>query len=180
MEIETPRLRLVPFGLEWLELAHADRLNEFTRAVKLLVPEAWPSADVAVHQFPQQLKALRADPNVLPWHGRLIVLKGPALDTLVGNINLKGPPDADGRVEIGFEVVPHFRRKGIASEAARELLGWCFKQVGVKAVRARTLKGNEISQALLGKLGFTRLGPQRDPQLGEMIVFEFTPSSPNG
>jgi RimJ/RimL family protein N-acetyltransferase len=75
-------------------------------------------------------------------------------------------------VEIGYEVQEGRRRQGHASEAARALIEWCIQQPEEKAVRARTLKQNQPSQRMLKQLGFERLGPQRDPHLGEMIVWE--------
>ena len=143
--------------------AEADRAGIPTRRLRL-------GGDAAIAD------ALPVDP--LKWLGRLIMLKQPA--TLIGVINLKGPPDAEGRVEVGYEIEQDFRRKGYASEAVRALAAWCAGQPEVKAVQAKTLKQNEVSQAMLAKLGFKRLGPQRDPQLGEMIVWELTPSFPSG
>jgi RimJ/RimL family protein N-acetyltransferase len=135
------------------------------------VPESWPPQGVREHQIPQQLDALTREPGELRWHGRLIVLRGNP-DVLVGVVNLKGPPDGRGRVEIGYEVEPEYRRQGIATEAVRALIAWCAAQPTVKAVQARTLPSNRISAHMLSRLGFTKLGPQRDPRLGELIVWE--------
>lgn len=176
--IETERLRLVPFALPLMLAARAEDRAEVSHLLRAEIAPGWPSDGVVDFQLPGQIVALESEGVPLKWLGRLIVLKQPAM--LIGVINLKGPPDEDGRVEVGYEIEQGYRRKGYASEAVRTLAAWCFKQPEVKAVRARTLRQNEVSQAMLTKLGFTRLGPQRDERLGEMIVFELTPSSPSG
>jgi RimJ/RimL family protein N-acetyltransferase len=169
--IDTKRLRLVPFTLPMLRAVEAGRLTELARMIGASVPPAWPSSDVRVFQVPHQIGFLEADADELPWHGRLIVLKGNP-DALVGVVNLKGRVDARGRVEIGYEVDPPFRRRGIATEAVRGVMAWCMKQPGVKAMQARTMPGNRISAHMLARIGFNKLGPQRDPRLGELIVWE--------
>lgn len=175
--IETPRLRLVPLDQRLLLATQAQDRAALAKFLEAAIAPGWPSEAVLNHQVPAQLAALGRG-VALQWLGRLIVLASPR--TVVGVINLKGAPDGQGQVEIGYEVVAAHRRQGLASEAARALIGWCFEQPDVTGVRARTLKQAEASQEMLKKLGFTRKGPQRDPELGEMIVWEITPSSPSG
>lgn len=173
--IETPRLRLVPFALPLMLAARDGELAAVGEALGAAVPRGWPSDGVRDYQLPSQIGALRKGVD-LKWLGRLIITRGagnPARGPeLAGVINLKGEPDAAGRVEIGYEVVEAQRRQGYATEAAHALLAWCFRQPPVKAVLARTLPHNEISAHMLQRLGFERLGPQRDASLGEMIVWE--------
>ena len=175
--IETTRLRLVPFDMRLMLAARAQDRAALAEFLGCEVAPGWPSDGVLNHQLPGQIAAFEQG-IPLKWLGRLIVLR--ARPTLIGVINLKGAPDDEGRVEIGYEVQQVFRREGYASEAATALIEWCFADATVTAVRARTLKQNEPSQQMLRQLGFKRIGPQRDPVLGEMIVWEITPSSPSG
>jgi ribosomal-protein-alanine N-acetyltransferase len=175
--IETARLRLVPFDMRIMLATRAQDRAMVGEFLGCVVAPGWPSEGVLNQQLPGQINAFEHG-TPLKWLGRLIVLR--ARPTLIGVINLKGAPDQQGCVEIGYEVQQAFRRKGYASEAAQALISWCFEQPEVKAVHARTLKQNEASKQMLQQLGFRRLGPQRDPLLGEMIVWEFTPSSPSG
>lgn len=172
--IETSRLRLIPFALPLLLAARDGEPAAVGDALGAEVPPGWPSDGVRDYQLPSQIGALRKGVE-LKWLGRLIITRGDGKPELAGVINLKGEPDADGRVEIGYEVVESQRRRGFAAEAAQALLGWCFRQPQVKAVLARTLPHNEISAHMLQRLGFNRLGPQRDASLGEMIVWEHLP-----
>lgn len=166
--IESIRLRLVPFDLPALRLARDGKRAEIARLLQLEVPADWPSRDVQEQQIPVQIERLEVSGHDLPWHGRLIVLRP---GTLVGNINLKGPPDMAGDVEIGYEVLPAYRRQGIAMEAAELLIDWCFTQARVKRVSARTKPDNEASQTMLTKLGFRCVGSEHDAMIGEMLLW---------
>lgn len=173
--METSRLlkvRLVPFELRLLKIAH-DR-EALAAHMKLRVPENWPSEGVRKHQIPDQIRALEADPASLEWHGRLIVHGGFGPDSLAGVANLKGPPDKAGRVEVGYEVLPDFRTRGIGTEVLKMLLHWCDQRPEVKAVIARTEPGNAISQKMLEKAGFVSVGWQQHPVIGEVILWERT------
>ena len=74
----------------------------------------------------------------------------------MGDIGFLGPPD-DGRVEIGFSVIPDRRRRGYASEAARRLVAWALEQPEIREVVARSDADNEASARTLAAVGFTRL-----------------------
>ena len=175
--IETERLRLVPFDLPLLLAARAEDRDRVSELLGAEIAPGWPSDGVVDFQLPGQIVALEKHGVELKWLGRLIVLKeGPVL---IGVINLKGPPDNLGRVEIGYEIEQGYRRKGYASEAARALIEWSLRQPDVKAVRARTMPQNEISQAMLRKLGFEHIGESIDANLGTVMLWEFT-SSPSG
>jgi [ribosomal protein S5]-alanine N-acetyltransferase len=168
--IETQRLRLVPCTLAMLRAMESGDNVALARLAGAIVPEGWPPVDVLLHQVPQQMRALESDANELRWHGRLIVATG----ELAGVINLKGPPDMRGRVEVGYEILPQRRRQGIAGEALRAMIAWCLKQPGLRVLQARTLPGNGVSAHMLNQAGFERLGPMHDPVIGEMILWELT------
>lgn len=177
MDIESPRLLLVPFDLPLLEATQAGDLADVGALLNAAIPAGWPSEGVREWQLPEQIARLNREPDQLPWLGRLILLRRPR--ALIGGINLKGAPDARGRVEIGYEIVEAFRRKGYASEAVEALCQWCFAQPQVTAVYARTQAGNAISQHMLQRLGFARREIEQHPRLGEMIVW-VRPKPPRG
>src|SRR5215218_6687419 len=61
----------------------------------------------------------------------------------VGDAGFHGPPGPDGEVEIGYALVPVARGRGLASEAARLLIGWARTQPGVASITARVDPGNQ-------------------------------------
>ena len=81
----------------------------------------------------------------------------------VGSIGLFGPPD-DGEVEVGYGLVEPLRRRGLATEALRGLLGET-DLLGIR-VRASVRPDNAPSIRLLATCGFTELrGSDEDGQL---------------
>ncbi|PZT69224.1 GNAT family N-acetyltransferase [Streptomyces sp. SW4] len=91
----------------------------------------------------------------------------------VGAMGFHAPPDADGRVEIGYDLAEAARGHGYATEALRTLAAWALERAEVTHVYARTEPGNTASQAVLTRAGFTRVpaagGADREaaPEAGE-------------
>ncbi|NND36974.1 MAG: GNAT family N-acetyltransferase [Gammaproteobacteria bacterium] len=70
-------------------------------------------------------------------------------------------------VDIGYAMLPDFRRRGYTLEAARATLGHAFGALGLDRVVAVTWVGNDASSRLLEKLGMkyectTRLTDDED------------------
>jgi len=76
-------------------------------------------------------------------------------NTVVGDVGFLGPPD-DGLLEIGFSVLPGYRRRGYASEAARAMVAWALREPGVRGVVARCDADNEASIGVIQRVGFVR------------------------
>jgi ribosomal-protein-alanine N-acetyltransferase len=87
-------------------------------------------------------------------------------DTVVGKCGFKGPPAADGMVEIAYGVSPEYRGKGYATEAAQSLTDYAFSSGKVRVVRAHTLPEPNASTRVLIKCGFRRIGEVIDPEDG--------------
>ncbi len=100
-----------------------------------------------------------------PWiHGFEIVRR--ADNTVVGSIGFKGPPTADGVVEIAYGVHPDHQGNGYATEAAQALASYAFSTGIVGVVRAHTLPEANASTRVLTKCGFRRIGEVIDPDDG--------------
>lgn len=78
-------------------------------------------------------------------------------DLALGAMGFHGPPDEDGRVEVGYDLVEAARGQGHATEALRALSAWALAREEVSGVFARTEPGNLASQAVLARAGFTRV-----------------------
>ena len=63
-------------------------------------------------------------------------------------------------VEIGYFVLPHARRRGIATKIARLLAEHAFS-LGIERVAAYVNVGNTASEAVVDRAGFTREGVVR-------------------
>ncbi|MGZ3672777.1 MAG: GNAT family N-acetyltransferase [Ktedonobacterales bacterium] len=150
--IQTRRLTLVPFTLELVRAALHDR-EEFGRMLAARVPDDWPNDDV-LSMLPQDALLLEADPQRSEW-SYLVVHVGK--HSLIGDIGFHAPPDANGSVEIGYDILAAHRGQGYAVEAGEALLDWAFQQPGVSCVVAESLVDNIASIRVLEKLGLRRL-----------------------
>ena len=73
--------------------------------------------------------------------------------TLVGDLGFKGRPDDEGTVEIGYSVLPAYRRQGFAWEAVRALVKWGLAQQEVRRIVAECSADNGPSIRVLEKAG---------------------------
>lgn len=89
---------------------------------------------------------------------------------LVGIGGFKGPPAGD-MVEIGYAVAPSRQGRGIATAAVQYFLTRAARD-GVAMVIAHTLAGVNASTRVLSKTGFVRRSRERDPEVGEVWLWE--------
>jgi RimJ/RimL family protein N-acetyltransferase len=91
---------------------------------------------------------------------------------MLGHIGFHGPPDERGMAEMGYTVLPPFRRRGYALEAALGMMGWAQREHGVRLFRLSISPDNAPSLAMAVKMGFRQVGEQMDDEDGLEIVFE--------
>jgi [ribosomal protein S5]-alanine N-acetyltransferase len=87
-------------------------------------------------------------------------------DIVVGHAGFKGPPAADGMVEIAYGVTPDHQGRGYATEAAQALVAFAFSSGRVRVVQAHTLPESNASKRVLTKCGFRHVGEVIDPDDG--------------
>lgn len=75
-------------------------------------------------------------------------------ERIAGECGAKGPPDSEGRVEIGYGLAAGSRGRGLGTRAVAALLEELAAAGGVSDVTARVHLGNEASRRLLLRLGF--------------------------
>jgi [ribosomal protein S5]-alanine N-acetyltransferase len=112
------------------------------------------------------------EPREAPWLVRAIVaLDGPGAGEVVGHAGFHGAPDGRAMVEIGYRIVPAFRRHGYAQAAVTELLAYATAH-GAHIARASISPHNVRSLAIAARFGFRRVGEQIDEIDGLELVFE--------
>lgn len=116
-----------------------------------------------------RLDQVRTGPAAAPWLVRAVI-GGPAA-AVVGHAGFHGPPDAAGMVEIGYAIVPAFRRRGYARAAVSQLLEYAADH-GARIVRASVSPDNVGSLALIHSYDFGHVGEQWDEEDGRELVFE--------
>lgn len=175
--ISSERLDLVLLAPAVLGQVAAADLAGIERSLGVTVPGEWPATVPAARRLAQLDQA----PAQLPWLVRAVIPHG--LDQVVGTVGFHAPPDDDGTVEIGYEILPSFRRRGFAVEAVRALTGWAFSTGQARTCRASIGPDNVPSLALAKSLGFVQVGEQVDPEDGPELVFEHAlplPPDPRG
>ncbi|WP_405486090.1 GNAT family N-acetyltransferase [Streptomyces sp. NBC_00096] len=120
--------------------------------------------------FGYRADQLARDPSAAPWTVRAAVSEPDG--TVVGDAGFHGPPDGAGMVEVGFTVVPGYRRQGYARAILAALLARAAADPDVRTVRARIRSDNTPSLATIAGFGFTRVGEQGNEQEGITLVFE--------
>ena len=152
--LETARLRLVP-GDATLLRTEGEGPKALSSKLGAELPENWPPETMRpVHsQFLQQLEQVPKSVGWLTWYW--LLKRPPAL--LIGCGGFKGPPQQDGRVEIGYSVLPSHQNRGYATEAAGALIDWAFSRPQVTKIVAETECDNFPSIRVLEKLNFVNL-----------------------
>ncbi|MFI6689116.1 GNAT family N-acetyltransferase [Streptomyces sp. NPDC050485] len=120
--------------------------------------------------FGYRADQLAKDPSVAPWIVRAVVSEPGG--AVVGDCGFHGPPDEAGMVEVGYTVVPGYRRQGYARAMLTALLVRAAAEPGVRTVRATVRADNHASLATIAGFGFTRVGEQGNERDGLEIVFE--------
>ncbi len=168
--IPTQRFELVSMSLAFMHALVARDLARADAEIGALVPDDLP--DTLDHFLQFRIADLSADPATQPWLGRAIVqTEAEGTRRVIGSCGFHAPPDADGRVEVGYRVEPAWRRQGVATEVVRALFDWAHVH-GVDRFRASVSPGNVASLAVIGRLGFRQTGVQMDDIDGEELVFE--------
>jgi RimJ/RimL family protein N-acetyltransferase len=155
--IETKRLQLIPFTLELKKAA----LNDRTRLVEMLgvnVPEHWPGSDMA-EALPFFIEKMENSPSEPAWDW-IAIHSGD--HTVIGGIGFMGAPDKDWVVEVGYDIVPEYRKQGYATEMARALITWTFQETVIKVVTASCRDDNIGSIKVLENVGMQRLEPDEN------------------
>ncbi|TDC52651.1 N-acetyltransferase [Jiangella ureilytica] len=152
-------IAVVPATVELLD-ALVERPAEFEAAIGAPIPAGWP-------EFPESVgfsrEHLADHPEEAGWWMYFFV--DPSGPALIGSGGFAGPP-RDRVVEIGYEVAPAFRGRGLGTAAAAALVRRAVDSGEVDAVVAHTLVGENPSTQVLARLGFTRVAELADPEQG--------------
>ncbi len=171
MSFEVPdivgeRLILRHLSPQTLRDALAQRFAEAAAALGAALPAAWQE-EVAILAL--RLQDMESDPAYAPWSLRAIILRDSG--EVAGHLNFHSQPghpylQAWGEVELGYTVLPAFRRQGIAREAVRLAARWAHEEAGVRRFVLSIAPDNLPSQALAARLGFRKVHQVSDPDDG--------------
>jgi RimJ/RimL family protein N-acetyltransferase len=170
--IHSERLELVPMSAPFLAALVRRDFDTAGREIGAQVP-AW-LADELAGALAIWLARWASDPSAAEWMARAMVLAEAGGRRVVGSVGFHGPPDREGRLEVGYSVDPPYRRKGFAREAVTAMFDWAHEHHGATRFVASISPTNEPSLALARQLGFAKVGEQMDDVDGLEFIFETT------
>lgn len=138
--------------------------------------DSMPASDRA-EVSPDWLLLLKKAEHASPWiHGYAIKQLRDGAE--VGRCGFKGPPDADGMVEIAYGIFPGYQGKGYATEAVKALTASVLESKSVSLIRAHTLPSESASTSVLRNCGYRFVGEVDDPEDGRVWRWEY-PETPD-
>ena len=161
MTLRTARLRLEP-------ALHGDLLavglgdDVLAQTLGVAIAADWAGED-AMDAIIRTRDRLADDPDLAPWWMHFIIHG--ADNTLIGLGGFKGRPEG-GQVEIGYEIAPGYRLRGLATEAARGMVDHALADPRVDHVLAHTLPVDSASTTILQRLGLRFIEALDDPDDG--------------
>ena len=171
--IRTARLDLVIAREKHLRAELESRVA-LAAALACQVPDSWPPEFYDADAVNYSLNWLLKHPAEAEWGFYYFLERGPsgAAAMVIGAGGFKGPPDADGLVELGYSIVPERRRLGYATEATVGMLTFAFASPRVQNVIGQTLPSLAGSIGVLEKAGFRYVGAGHDPGAppGEQVI----------
>jgi len=164
MQLDTKNLKLIPHEPKHV-LALIQGLDTYAQSIGYRPANGLRDFFVSDEVSPEWLAKLQSATAFDPWtHGFGLVHVASGL--VIGACGFKGPPEADGAVEIAYGVVPDYQGKGYATEAARALVDHARDSGQVGTIRAHTLPEPNASTRVLAKCGFKQVGEFNDPEDG--------------
>jgi RimJ/RimL family protein N-acetyltransferase len=131
------------------------------------VPAGYTEA--AARDYARWLEQLRLEGRML---GLAIV--DASSGAVLGSCDIRRPdPDDPALGEVGYLLGSEARGRGAATRAMRMLVGWGFRELGMRRVQALVHPDNPASAAVLERLGFEREGLLRSYRPGgeDRIMF---------
>ncbi|MFC5909517.1 GNAT family N-acetyltransferase [Streptacidiphilus monticola] len=107
----------------------------------------------------------------LPGWGLYVVTSRESGEAL-GAVGFHGPPGPDGCAELGYELAPSTRGRGLGTEAVAAMCAEVLGRPGVRGLVACTACDNTASQRLLLRCGFVSDGAD-----GPLLRFRLTPAA---
>jgi ribosomal-protein-alanine N-acetyltransferase len=150
-------------GTPALIKAERDDLALFGLTLRARVPVDWPP-ELTADMREWMISKLETSPDEIGWWFYYFVYRESGVHdrVVVGSGGYKGPPNS-GFVEVGYSVVPSYRRRSIASHAVDMFVRRAFKRLDVQRVIAHTFPDLAASIGVLARCGFCSIGPGTEP-----------------
>lgn len=151
MKIETARLLLRNYRTEdW------ERVHIYGKDPVFSQYEAWgPNTPEDTKKF---IADMVAQSQTQPRYKFDLAICLKDSDLLIGGCGIRCEAPESSVSNLGWAINPEFQNKGYATEAARALIGFGFKQLGLAVIVATCDARNTASFKVMEKLGMKRVG----------------------
>lgn len=150
MKLNTKRLTILPLDEKNLKIA-INNFNEMEKNLGFNITEE----NIGIREqnvYKIRLHDVEKNLNNYMWYTMWIIsLKEE--NRIIGTIMIKGYPNSDGEVIVGYAMQDGYRCNGYMTEALNSLIQWISKNDDVKFIVADTVKTNIASQRVLKKVG---------------------------
>jgi RimJ/RimL family protein N-acetyltransferase len=144
-DLFTPRLRLTLVTAELSARAN-EGAEALSGALAAEIPPDWMRSGLPLVRRGQE--ALK------PWRPARCVVIHRADQVVIGDIRFERTPDPALTYEIGYAIIPGYRRQGLAVEGAGRVIDHLFDSEGARLIIAGCDRRNRASVRTLRKLGF--------------------------
>jgi [ribosomal protein S5]-alanine N-acetyltransferase len=152
--VETERLILIPMNYNMIStIANGDN-SELTN-LGLKCGSEWPRPDT--YDIMKFLSRTMKEQQVPSGYEIWLIVKKDGM-IIIGDAGFTGPPDPEGKIEIGYGIIDSERNKSYGYESVRALMDWAKAQDIVKIICARgVLVDNFASISVLNKVGMKEM-----------------------
>lgn len=167
MSIETENLMIISCDSEILKSAIQG--NEIlSKKLGITIQDDWTEFGIGALKY--SLDRLLENEQENGWWTYFPIHKSD--NKLIGSGGYKGKPTTDGTVEIGYEIAPTYRNRGLATEMTMGLVENAFRNEKVKSIIAHTLGQENPSTKVLLKCGFKKIHEINDTDDGLIWKWE--------
>ena len=130
IRLRTTRLEVISATIE-MARAERDDPARLERDFGIRLGRPWPPPLNDEASLAWSISVLEANKGTAGWGFWYFTLPNeegsPSL--AIGNGGFKGPPDADGTIEVGYSVLEEYQRRGYASEAVGALIAETYPEL---------------------------------------------------
>lgn len=153
LKLTTERLKIVPLNIENYRL-YMENSNEMEEALSLKITNKVWNEDVK-GAFQYRLKKVIENREHYLWETLWIVISKEE-NCELGSLMIKGYPNENGEVIIGYGIDDTYQNKGYMTEAVGGLIKWIFTNSKSLSIIADTEKTNIASHRVLEKNEFIK------------------------
>ncbi|AMQ05090.1 GNAT family protein [Sporosarcina sp. FSL K6-1540] len=150
MELKTERLRLIPLNAVNLKLL-IDNQKAMELKLSLSHSDEILSEELRQAMEYRLTKVVNDKQNYL-WNTNWLIVSDDN-NCVIGGMMLKGLPNANGEVIIGYYTLPNYQGNGYMTETIIRTKSWLLSQPNVRYIIADTEKDNNASHRVLEKTG---------------------------